>query len=88
MKYAFIDEQRARHAVARLCQALDVSPSGYHAWRRRLPSPRSLANQALLVQIRASTGEPASSPRNSPSCHCLVSIHNGSRTSARRARSK
>jgi putative transposase len=54
MKYAFIDEQRAGHSVKRLCQALDVSPSGYYAWRRRGPSPRRLANQALLVQIRAS----------------------------------
>ena len=36
----------------------------------------------------ANTGEPASLPRNSPICHCLVSIHSASRTSARSARSK
>ena len=36
----------------------------------------------------AVTGEPASLPRNSPSCHCRASSHNGSRTSARSARPK
>ena len=33
-------------------------------------------------------GDAASSPRNSPICHCRVSIHNASRTSAFSARSK
>src|ERR1700692_1256555 len=34
----------------------------------------------------ALTGEPASSPRNSPTCHCRASIHSGSRTWACRLR--
>jgi len=54
MKYAFVDEHRASYPVERLCRTLEVTASGYYAWRRRSPSPRTLANQALLVDIRAS----------------------------------
>src|ERR1700724_160427 len=32
--------------------------------------------------IVACTGEPASSPANSPTCHCLARNHSGSRTCA------
>src|SRR5215813_8858065 len=38
--------------------------------------------------MREVTHDAASSPSNSPNCHCLVNIHNGSRTSARRLRVK
>lgn len=54
MKYAFVDEHRASYPVERLCRTLEVTASGYYAWRRRSPSPRTVANQALLVHIRAS----------------------------------
>ncbi len=53
MTYQFIDEQRRTYPVLRLCRGLGVSSSGYYAWRRRGPSRRSLANQALLLEIRA-----------------------------------
>jgi putative transposase len=53
MIYAHIDEQRVKTSVVRLCHALGVSTSGYYAWRRRAPSRRTLANDALLVHIRA-----------------------------------
>jgi putative transposase len=53
MIYQFIDEQRASHSIRRLCHGLNVSPSGYYAWHRRLDGPRHLVNQALLVHIRA-----------------------------------
>jgi hypothetical protein len=35
MKYAFIEAQRGQHAVATLCWVLEVSSSGYYAWRKR-----------------------------------------------------
>jgi putative transposase len=53
MTYAFIEEQRQVHSVRCLCRGLKISASGYYAWRRRPPCKRSLANQALLVHIRA-----------------------------------
>ena len=43
---------RAVHAVATMCRVLDVSPSGYYAWRKRAPSVRAEADGALTAQIR------------------------------------
>ena len=35
------------------CRVLQVSRSGYHAWRVRMVSPRQRWREALAVQIRA-----------------------------------
>lgn len=35
-----------------MCKVLDVSRSGYYAWRKRPPSARKMANQELLAAIR------------------------------------
>lgn len=35
-----------------MCEALNVSPSGYYAWRSRPPSQRATANRQLLDDIR------------------------------------
>lgn len=32
MKYSFIDQHRKEHEVVELCEALEVSPSGYYRW--------------------------------------------------------
>ena len=39
--------------MAAMCRVLDVSESGYHAWRKRPPSPRAQANARLEVEIKA-----------------------------------
>ncbi len=52
MKYAWIAEQ-AEHPVQRLCQVLEVSTSGFYAWRGRLPSARAQDDVRLLRQIVA-----------------------------------
>jgi putative transposase len=52
MKYGFIREHCQDYPVKMMCQALGVSASGYYAWRRRPPSQRQLADEALAVQIR------------------------------------
>lgn len=39
-------------AVKRMCRALNVSRSGYYAWRARPTSRRAQANEQLVVQIR------------------------------------
>lgn len=51
-KYAFIAEQQGAFTVSLLCRVLDVSTSGYDAWRKRQPSQRAQANVALVAQIR------------------------------------
>jgi len=52
VNYAFIAAHTGDHAVSRMCQALQVSTSGYYAWRSRKPSQREQANERLLTAIR------------------------------------
>ena len=40
MRFQLIDEAKEEFPVQRLCQVLEVSPSGYFAWRSRPASPR------------------------------------------------
>jgi transposase InsO family protein len=53
MKFAFIEEQRKTYPVRLMCRVLRVSSSGYYAWRKREPSERERANEALLPKIQA-----------------------------------
>ena len=52
MRYQFVAEHQDTFPVVRLCQVLDVSPSGYYAWRKRPTSQREMANRELLREIR------------------------------------
>ena len=54
MKFAFIAKHRHVWPVSWLCEALDVSRSGFHAWLRRGPSARETADEGLIVKIRSS----------------------------------
>jgi len=49
--FRFIEREKASHPVLRMCRLLGVSPSGFWAWRRRLPSPRHEADARLLARI-------------------------------------
>jgi putative transposase len=49
-----VSANRAAYSVATMCRALGVSESGYHAWRRRAPSPRARRDGELAALIRAS----------------------------------
>lgn len=69
-----MDEQRARYPIRRLCRTLGVSASGYYAWRGRAPSRRALANQALVVQIRAIHAE-MHETYGSPRMHAELCAH-------------
>ena len=44
---------QATYAVRTMCRVLEVSPSGYYAWRARPQSVRARANEVLLERIRA-----------------------------------
>lgn len=54
MRFAFIDAEKARYPVTKLCKVLEVSESGYHAWRKRPPSKRATENARLTMHIKAS----------------------------------
>jgi len=40
-----------QYPVSDGCEALGVSRSGYYAWRERVPAPRTVANDSLVVEI-------------------------------------
>ena len=54
MKFAFIARHRHVWPVSWLCEALDVSRSGFHAWLQRAPSVRAAADEQLTARIRSS----------------------------------
>jgi putative transposase len=43
---------QAEHRITTMSRVLGVSPSGYYAWRRRVPSARARSNEQLLERIR------------------------------------
>jgi transposase InsO family protein len=56
------------YSILSLCQNLEVSPSGYYDWQKRLacPGPRAVENQALakeIGQIHAQSRQTYGSPR-------------------------
>ena len=52
MIFAFIEQYQGQFPIQRMCTLLDVSQSGYYAWRKREPSPRALAYECLLEKIK------------------------------------
>lgn len=52
MRYQFIQDHRDEFPVTRMCQVMNVSPSGYYAWRTRPVSAREMANQELVDKIK------------------------------------
>jgi putative transposase len=53
VRFAFIDEEKARWPVDTLCDVLSVSRSGYYAWKGRPPSPRATEDAKLVGEIKA-----------------------------------
>jgi transposase InsO family protein len=51
VKYAFIRAHSSQYKITRLCQALEVSPSGYYDWRDRPESARAKENRQLAAKI-------------------------------------
>lgn len=54
MRFAFVAKHRHIWPVSWLCEALDVSRSGFHAWLGRAPSKRSRDDVAIGAKVRAS----------------------------------
>jgi len=54
MRFAFMRRYEDVFRITTMCRVLSVTPQGYYAWKKRPPSTRAVANEALLVEIRAS----------------------------------
>jgi len=50
--FRFIAAEKANYPISLLCRMLGVSRSGFHAWQRRAPSDRELADAWLVERIR------------------------------------
>jgi putative transposase len=50
--YRIISAEKASFPVSVLCEVLGVSRSGFHAWERRAPSDRALADAWLTEKIK------------------------------------
>ena len=74
MKFAFIDAEKARFTVERLCRMLDVSRSGYYAWRRRPPSQHAVDDSRLAVLVREAH-ERSRRTYGSPRVHAELRAH-------------
>ncbi len=48
-----MDDHRDEFPIRRMCNELNVSPSGYYTWRTRPVSAREMANQELYEKIKA-----------------------------------
>jgi putative transposase len=56
-RYAFIDAEKARYPIAKMCVWLDVSTSGYYEWVDRPPSATARRWTRLAALVRAVFGE-------------------------------
>jgi putative transposase len=52
MKYRFIAQHQQEYPVTTMCQMLEVSVSGYYAWKQRSASARQIADERLSARIR------------------------------------
>jgi hypothetical protein len=53
VKFAFILAEKASYPVAMRCRVLEVSRSGFHAWRGRPPAPRVRSDAQLAARVAA-----------------------------------
>ena len=53
MKFEFIDQHREEWPIIVMCEVLEVSRSGFYAWRKRPDSQRSQRQRELVCAMRA-----------------------------------
>jgi putative transposase len=81
--FRFIAAMKAEHSIQIMCRVLGVSRSGFHAWARREPSARALADQALtgrIAEIHVGSLKTYGSPR----VHAELRLADGVRVGRKR----
>jgi len=76
VRFAFIETEKACFPVMLRCRVLQVSRSGFYAWRERPAAQRNRQDQTLALSMAASYAEsPKASPDSSLRCGSLRSCH-------------
>ncbi|GHO58164.1 hypothetical protein KSB_66390 [Ktedonobacter robiniae] len=52
MKYQFIDQNKQEFPVTVMCRVLEISESGFYAWRKRPTCQRQREDAQLTQEIR------------------------------------
>ena len=88
--FELVDAEKARFPVQVLCEVLDVSRSGYYAWKTRPPSAHEKTDERLAAEI-AATHAKSQKRYGSPRVHRALrrkGIHVGKKRVARLMREK
>ena len=51
IRYFYMEQNRSKYRIAKMAQWLQVSKSGYYAWRKRSKSLRCMENESLLTTV-------------------------------------
>ena len=57
MKFEWIHAEKANWPVTKMCRALEVTTSGFYAWRKRPPSVRTREDERLRALVEESHRE-------------------------------
>jgi putative transposase len=63
VKYAFVRDHVDQFPVELTCEVLEVTRSGYYAWKRRPPGTKEVRRGELVAQIRKESRATYGSPR-------------------------
>lgn len=69
MRYAWTDAHRDSFPITAMCRVLQVSRSGFYAWRKRPQSRQSQRRESLLSEIKAIHHERSKGVYGSPRIH-------------------
>jgi putative transposase len=81
--FRFIAATKAEHSIKIMCRVLEVSRSGFHAWARREPSARAVADAALSGRI-AEIHTDSLKTYGSPRVHAELRLEDGVRVGRKR----
>ena len=85
MSFRFIRDHAARWPIRLMCRVIEVSASGYYAWRSRPQSARAALNRALLADVRRLHAEHRGR-YGSPRMHAALRAEGGTASRGRIAR--
>jgi putative transposase len=78
-----IDQEKAHHAVSRLCRVLGVPRAAYYAWKTRKPSQRAQEDARLVERIRR-VHKASKGTYGAPRIHAELRLAHGIRVSRKR----